>query len=63
MERAIGEVFEFEGKNLKVVEYKGCGGCYFEFYEYCGKKKEMAGICSHETREDKKSVIFKLLEE
>ena len=32
-ERKVGEVFEFEGKTLKVVETKGstCNNCYFEY--------------------------------
>ena len=29
MERKIGEVFKYRGVMLKVVEGKGCNGCYF----------------------------------
>ena len=41
MERAIGEVFEFEGKKLIVVE---CIGCCFEFDEHCVEKRKIRGF-------------------
>ena len=62
MERAIGEVFEFEGKKLKVVIGEGCGGCFFE-YEPCMDIVSERGKCTKDHRKDDKSIIFKLLEE
>lgn len=58
MERCIGEVFEFEGKKLKVEESKGicCDGCYF--YDKICKENE-TGVCSYDCRTDSKNVIFK----
>lgn len=57
MERKIGEVFEFDGKSLKVVEVKehDCAGCFFE--DDCSKFiNHILGDCSD--RSDRKHVIF-----
>ena len=58
MERKIGEIFEFEGKKLKVEESKGicCYECYF--YDKICKENE-TGVCSYDCRTDSKNVIFK----
>ena len=64
MERAIGEVFEFEGIKLKVVEsVLGCMGCFFDAEKMCTANDCLVGECAICYREDKKSVNFKLLEE
>lgn len=57
-ERKIGEVFDYEGKKLKVEEFKsGCDGCFFD--GQCRKcKKEITGSCGSSIREDGKNVIF-----
>ena len=57
MERKIGEVFEFAGATLEVVEQIGCIGCKF----FGGDDDEMclSGLCSKLYRPDGKSVIFK----
>ena len=60
MERKIGEVFEFEGKKLKVI--KGnvrCKECFF--YEIpcpCGVFLDIRGKCTTEGREDENNVYF-----
>ena len=58
-ERKIGEVFEYEGKKLKVVETEkdSCNNCYLEDCE-CAEKGKVCGACLSETRTDNKPVIF-----
>lgn len=59
MERKIGEVFEYEGKALRVEEYKDnvneCFGCFFDGKCFSSKA---VGHCEAERRTDKKNVIF-----
>ena len=59
MERKIGEVFEYEGKALRVEEYKDnvneCFGCFFDGKCFLSKT---VGPCAAERRTDKKNVIF-----
>ena len=60
-ERKVGEVFEFEGKILKVVETIGstCNNCYFEVRDCdCENTRKVLGACLSETRTDNKPVIF-----
>ena len=60
MERKNGETFEFEGKKLKVVESNdnsGCENCFF-YNRECSSIRDVRGICSKESRTDKKYVIF-----
>lgn len=64
MERKIGEVFDFNGVSLQVVETKGkpsCQGCYFDDSEFgCVTREFINKIKScYEGRSDKNSVIFK----
>lgn len=58
-EREIGEVFEYEGKALRVEEYKDnvnkCFGCFFDGKCFLSKA---VGPCAAERRTDKKNVIF-----
>ena len=58
MERAIGEVFEFDTIKLKVKkEYSLCDKCFFENI-LCSSFKGDVGECSRHKRKDDKSVIF-----
>ena len=60
-ERKVGEVFEFEGKTLKVVETIGSTfyNCYFEVRDCdCENTRKVLGACLSETRTDNKPVIF-----
>ena len=60
MERKIGEVFEYQGKKLKVVEAAKdlCFDCYFFDGVYCQRTEQESGECSILKRDDYKSVIF-----
>lgn len=60
-ERKVGEIFEYQGKKLKVVETKGssCYNCYFADRDCdCENTRKVLGVCLSETRTDKKPVIF-----
>lgn len=60
MERKIGEIFEFEGKKLKVVQTEGstCYNCYFANRDCDCDTRKVLGACLSETRTDNKPVIF-----
>lgn len=60
MERKIGEVFEYEGKTLKVVETANnlCFDCYFFDGVNCQRTEREGGECSDSKRADYKPVIF-----
>ena len=60
MERKIGEVFEYQGKKLKVVETAKdlCFDCYFFDGVNCQRTEREGGECSNSKRADYKSVIF-----
>ena len=61
MERKIGEVFEHQGVNVKVVatESNNCDNCCFlEENAPCLRIRTIAGECLSRKRTDKKSVIF-----
>ena len=57
-ERKVGEVFEYEGHKLKVVEEVGteCHKCFL-FSRDC-KSSDIRGACWKNDRTDNKSVIF-----
>ena len=60
-EREIGEVFEYEGKKLKVVETKisTCHNCYFSDRDCdCENTRKVLRECTIERRTDHKPVIF-----
>lgn len=57
--RPIDSVFELGGVTLKVVEHKGCEGCFFDNIR-CDYPD--LGACSEDFREDKKPVIFTKIE-
>lgn len=56
MKRKIGEIFDFIGTTLEVVEQDGCEGCYFNHLD-CARFQYIRGECG--TRSDGKYVIFK----
>lgn len=59
-ERQIGEVFEYQGKKLKVVETAEnfCFDCYFFDGINCQRTEREGGECSDYKRADYKPVIF-----
>lgn len=65
MERKIGEVFEYQGKKLKVVQTEGstCYNCYFANRDCDCDTRKVLGACLSETRTDNKPVIFVEVEE
>ena len=61
MERKIGEIFEYNGKTLEVVETKSdtCYKCCFkEETGCCSKNKSKTGECEMIKRTDRRPVIF-----
>lgn len=60
MERKIGEVFELEGRKLKVekAERGSCTGCSL-LNKNCFDKRKVSGECVDEFRDDETDVIFK----
>lgn len=64
MERKIGDVFTFDGKQLKVIE-GDCWNCYFfgklcfETYVDIRGVCRIKGVCS----DDRKDICYKLIEE
>ena len=60
MEREVGEIFEYEGIKLEVVETEdfSCRGCYFLDLRY----KCHQHLCMPCLRKDRKNVVFKLVE-
>lgn len=57
--RPIGEIFEYRGSKIQVVENVTCEGCLFHCYKDCNFFRSNAGYCGESLREDNKSVIFK----
>ena len=56
-ERKVGEVFEYEGRKLKVMEeIDGCAGCCFR--EYSCPNHRIVGECLYDKRSNNKGVIF-----
>ena len=60
MERKIGEIFNYKGKKLKVVESKEdyCNNCFLYYGNVCTNSDKIRGKCSKRNRSDNKSVIF-----
>ena len=60
MERKIGEIFEYEGKKLQVIEdpFDTCDGCYFDKEKNCRDLLDIRGKCGSFEREDKCYVSF-----
>ena len=59
MEREIGEIFDYDGVKLEVIEHVGCNGCYFDNSQ-CTGNISLTGYCS--VRSDKKCVQFRKVE-
>lgn len=58
-ERKVGEVFECEGKELKVVKAKiRCGNCFFHNGRGCKRINRTTGECKSSNRSDNESVVF-----
>lgn len=60
--RPIGEIFEYNGVKLKVVEGDTCRGCYFRFEIQCIYPLNVRGHCGASDRVDRKNVKFKLID-
>ena len=60
MERKIGEIFTYNGKLYQVVKFTTCIDCAFRG-RVCSLLKLYIGQCASNTRSDKTSVIFKLI--
>ena len=62
--RPIGEIYKFYQLKLQVIEEETCEGCFFENDEpICLNVRSYTGYCGREVREDRKSVIFKRIDE
>ena len=64
MERKIGDVFTFDGKQLVVIE-GFCEDCYFHNRSCCAEHyvMDIIGECYASYRRDYEDVCFKLIEE
>ena len=60
MERKIGEIFTYKGKYYQVVKSATCIKCAFG-KRVCSLLKSYIGQCASNTRTDKTSVMFKLI--
>ena len=67
MERQIGEIFDYNGTKLEVVENEDnhCEGCYFYRWIICRFDGiiDITGNCAPTYRNDKMNVIFKEVKE
>lgn len=65
MERKIGEVFECQGRRMKVIEKKGiddCDACCL-FTDDCKNNRSFVGECEGKKRSDNKGVVFVIVDE
>lgn len=61
MERKIGDIFEYLGTKLEVIESESCEDCYF-YENGCSERFTiMTGVCVDWGRSDGKCVSFKEL--
>ena len=58
----IGERFEYDGIVLEVIGLTGCASCFFNEYGEC-KLKDDPKYCGIDTRNDKRSISYKLIEQ
>ena len=58
----IGEKFEYDGVVLEVIGLTGCASCFFNEYGEC-KLKDDPKYCGIDTRNDKRSISYKLIEQ
>lgn len=56
----IGEMFEYDGVMLEVIESNDCSGCFFNGEEGCNLLIQR--ICSLYVRHDNKNICYKLVE-
>ena len=64
MERQIGEIFEYNGTKLEVVEDYTCDKCFFNNNNNCFRfKYDFNVFCSGPYRNDGKYVSFKKVKE
>lgn len=62
--KPIGEIFKYSKFKLQVIEEETCEGCIFERgLALCLNYRGITGYCGSEVREDRKSVIFKRIDE
>ena len=60
MERKIGEIFEYKGKNIEVAMAEmDCNGCFFKNMQCWNLSTIKTGQCEDVYRSDKTNVIFK----
>ena len=57
MERKIGDIFEYFGTTLEVVEDKECDDCYF-YHDCMERLTHITGLCFWLVRSDKKKRFF-----
>ena len=63
MERQIGEIIDYNGTKLEVVEGESCSGCVFSDRRHCFDVKAfLLGYCGGTLRSDGKYVYFKKVE-
>ena len=58
----IGERFEYNGVMLEVIHVPFCSRCYFHGNSIC-KLVDMPKYCSTDSRNDNKSISYKLVEQ
>ena len=58
----IEERFEYDGVILEVIQTPGCVSCFFRDNRIC-KLKDNPKYCSVDTRNDKRSISYKLIEQ
>ncbi len=58
----IGERFEYDGVILEVIQTPGCVSCFFRDNRIC-KLKDNPKYCSVDTRNDKKCISYKFVEQ
>ena len=58
----IGERFEYDGVILEVIQTPGCVSCFFNDKRTC-KLEERPKYCGIDTRNDKKCISYKLVEQ
>lgn len=57
----IGEIFEYNGVVLEVIEAQDCAHCFFSGDRAC--KLDKPAYCGYNTRVDKRVVSYKLVEQ
>ena len=64
MKKEIGEIFEFNGVKLQIVESNGyCNSCYFNYNCIACIKPDNLDKCKAYNRKDNKGIYFKVIKE